>query len=201
MMIVWRVLVFLAAAYWPLWCMAQVALAKAGPDPGNFLLQNMGIATLVMILVVLALSPLYWLFPWQGINRVRRQLGLWCFTYAVLHLLCYLLFIIGLSFPQFITDLSGRPYIIVGMAALVCLAALAASSPRAIAYRLGNWWKRIHWLIYPALLLALLHFFWIVRADLGEWGYYAACSLILLVVRIPVITHLLKRIGQLVRPH
>lgn len=97
---------------------------------------------------------------------VRRQLGLWCFAYALLHLTMYALFILGLDWGQLGVELVKRPYIIVGALALLGLLVLAVTSNRYSQRRLGARWKKLHRIIYAILGLGLLHMFWIVRADL-----------------------------------
>lgn len=189
-----RLAVFLAACIAPVWWLYQAWIFALGPDPGKVLVENFGVATLVMLLITLSMMPLQRLTGWSGWIVVRRQLGLWCFAYALLHLAMYALFILGLDWGQLGVELVKRPYIIVGALALLGLLALAVTSNRYSQRRLGARWKKLHRIIYVILGLGLLHMFWIVRADLKEWALYAAIGAGLLLLRIPVIARRIPRL-------
>ncbi|EGH02125.1 putative sulfite oxidase subunit YedZ, partial [Pseudomonas amygdali pv. aesculi str. 0893_23] len=191
----WRLAVFLAACVAPVWWLYQAWIFALGPDPGKVLVEDFGLATLVMLLITMSMTPLQRLTGWPGWIVVRRQLGLWCFAYVVLHMTMYALFILGLDLGQLGVELVKRPYIIVGALAFLGLLALAVTSNRYSQRRLGARWKKLHRLIYVILGLGLLHMFWIVRADLKEWALYAGIGAFLLLLRIPMITRRIPRPG------
>ncbi|WP_445618921.1 protein-methionine-sulfoxide reductase heme-binding subunit MsrQ [Kushneria sp. Sum13] len=190
----WRCAVFVAALLPFLWWAGQVAMGQAGPEPGQYLLLNFGQCALILLLLTLSLTPLMKLTRWKGFALIRRQMGLWTFSYGVLHLTSYLLFILGLDFSALGEDLQRRPYIIVGFAALLMLLALAVTSNQYSMKRLGKRWKFLHRLVYIALILVLLHFFWVVRADMTQWSGYALAGIVLMLLRIPVISRALGRV-------
>lgn len=190
----WRLGVFLTALAPLLLWGWQVANNAAGPEPGRYLLLNIGIGALWMLLLTLSLTPLTRLTRWKGFTLIRRQLGLWTLAYATLHMLSYALFILGLDWAMLGSELVKRPYIIVGMLALLGLGALGATSNRWSMRRLGKRWKTLHRLAYPILGLVLLHFFWVVRADLGEWAMYAAIAALVMATRLPPVARTLPRI-------
>ena len=191
----WRLLVF-AAALTPIgWWSYHVAVGAAGPEPGRYLLLNLGQGALILLMCTLSLTPLTKLTRWKGFSVIRRQLGLWTFSYASLHLLSYLLFILGLNWTALGEDLQKRPYIIVGALALLILLALAVTSNRYAMRKLGKRWKPLHKWVYAALGLVLLHFLWVVRADLAEWSGYAAVGLGLMLLRLPAVAQRLPRFG------
>ena len=193
----WRIGVFLAACVAPVWWVYQAWLFALGPDPGKALVDLFGLGTLTLLLITLAMTPLQKLSGWAGWIAVRRQLGLWCFAYVVLHMSAYAVFILGLDWSQLGVELAKRPYIIVGSLAFLCLLALALTSNRYSQRRLGARWKKLHRLVYLILGLGLLHMFWIVRADLKEWAIYAVIGVLLLVLRIPAIARRIPRLkGQ-----
>ena len=185
---------FLLACIWPLYWLVQGALNMLGPDPGKVLVDRMGQGALVMLLVTLCMTPLQKLTGWPGWIVVRRQLGLWCFAYVVMHLSGYLFFILGLDWGQLGVELRKRPYIIVGVLAFLGLLALAVTSNRYSQRRLGARWKKLHKLVYVILGLGLLHFLWIVRADLKEWTVYACIGVLLLLLRVPSIESRIPRL-------
>ncbi|MDY7568059.1 protein-methionine-sulfoxide reductase heme-binding subunit MsrQ [Pseudomonas sp. RTC3] len=190
----WRVGVFVAACVAPILWLYQAWSFALGPDPGKILVDRLGLGTLILLLITLAMTPMQRLSGWAGWIAVRRQLGLWCFAYVVMHLSAYAVFILGLDWAQLGVELIKRPYIIVGSLAFVCLLALAVTSNRYSQRRLGTRWKKLHRLVYVILGLGLLHMLWIVRADLKEWAVYAVIGALLLVLRIPAIARRIPRL-------
>ena len=190
----WRVSVFIAAAVWPLIWLYQAWADALGPDPGKVLVDRLGLGTLVLLLITLSMTPLQKLSGWPGWLAVRRQLGLWCFAYVVLHLSGYTAFILGFDWSQLGVELRKRPYIIVGAIGFLCLLALAVTSNRYSQRRLGIRWKKLHRLVYVILGLGLLHMLWIVRADLKEWSVYAAIGALLMVLRLPPVARRIPRL-------
>lgn len=194
----WRVGVFLAASAPPLYWLYLALFGQLGPDPGKTLVDNLGLGALILLLITLAMTPCSNSAA-GGWIAVRRQLGLWCFTYVTLHLLGYVLFIAGLRLDLVLRDLYERPYIIVGALAFLGLLALAVTSNRFSIRKLGRRWKALHRLVYGILLLALLHMLWVVRADLGEWLAYALIGGALLAMRFSVVAKALQRAGTSLR--
>lgn len=191
----WRLSVFVVACVWPLLWLYQAWIFALGPDPGKVLVDRLGLGTLILVLITLCMTPLQKLSGWAGWIAVRRQLGLWCFAYVCLHLAAYLFFVLGLDWGQLGVELSKRPYIIVGSLAFLCLLALAVTSNRYSQRRLGRRWKQLHRLIYAVLGLGLLHFLWIVRADLEEWSIYAAVGAFLMLLRVPAVARCIPRLA------
>ncbi|MBB1517598.1 protein-methionine-sulfoxide reductase heme-binding subunit MsrQ [Aquipseudomonas guryensis] len=184
---VWRVVVFLLALLPPLLWLYMGLTQQLGPDPGKVLVDNLGQGALVLLLLTLSMTPLRRLSAWGGWIAVRRQLGLWCFTYALLHVAGYLTFILGLRFDRLLDDLSERPYIIVGAMAFIGLWLLALTSNHYSVRRLGARWRKLHKLVYAILVLGLLHMLWVARSDIGEWVLYAVFGATLLMLRIPAV--------------
>ncbi|MCJ1888492.1 protein-methionine-sulfoxide reductase heme-binding subunit MsrQ [Pseudomonas sp. LA21] len=181
----WRGAVFVSALLPPLYWLYQAWIFALGPDPGKALVDRLGQGGLVLLLITLAMTPLQKLTRWNGWIQVRRQLGLWCFTYIVLHLSAYAVFILGLDWAQLGVELRKRPYIFVGVTAFLGLLAMAVTSNRYSMRRLGTGWKKLHRLIYVILALGLLHMLWVVRSDLERWVIYAAIGCFLMLLRLP----------------
>jgi sulfoxide reductase heme-binding subunit YedZ len=190
----WRVVVFVGVLVWPLSWLYQAWTDVLGPDPGKVLVDRSGLGTLVLLLITLSMTPLQKLTGWVGWIAVRRQLGLWCFAYVVLHLSAYLAFILGFDGAQLGVELRKRPYIIVGGLGFLCLSVLAVTSNRYSQRRLGARWKKLHRLVYAVLVLGLLHMLWIVRADLKEWAIYAVMGALVMVLRLPPVTRRIPRL-------
>jgi sulfoxide reductase heme-binding subunit YedZ len=130
------------------------------------------------------MTPLRSLLNWTWPLRVRRMLGLYAFFYATLHLLTYIVFDQFFDWNEIIIDIAKRPFITVGITAWFLLLPLAVTSTNKMMRRLGKKWKKLHRLVYLISILGVLHFFWLVKADLQEPTIYAVILLVLLGVRL-----------------
>lgn len=190
----------LKVAVWTL-CLIPVAMGLHraflgdgfGANPIEEIEHFTGDTTLVMLLAVLSVTPLRRLTGWNGLQKVRRLVGLFAFFYVCLHFLAW----IGLD--QFFEwryvgeDIAERPYILVGFTAFLLLIPLAVTSTKGWIRRLGKNWVRLHRLAYVAAALGILHFFWVTKADdrwptiaLAVWG-------VLMVLRLPILKRAARR--------
>lgn len=112
------------------------------------------------------------------------MLGLFSLFYALSHVAAYCVFILGLDFGRFFSELVKRPYISAGAPAVLILLALGLTSTRGMMRRLGKGWKKLHRLVYLALLLAWVHLLWQVRSSYFEAALIGAIALVLLGLRI-----------------
>jgi sulfoxide reductase heme-binding subunit YedZ len=155
-----------------------------GANPIAEALNELGLMALVLLIASLACTPLRTLFGWTWPIRARRILGLLAFTYAALHVTVYAGLDQGLDVRAILADVVTRKFIFVGFAAFVMLIPLAWTSTKGAVRRMGYVkWKRLHLLVYPAALCAVVHFVWRVKKDLSEPLVYAAILGALLLVR------------------
>jgi sulfoxide reductase heme-binding subunit YedZ len=134
-----------------------------------------GRTALIILLATLAVSPLRRLTGWNWLIKVRRLVGLFAFSYAVVHLLIYLVFDRGFVFTELGEDILKRPYITIGFSAWLMLLTLALTSPQAMIRRLGGrTWRRLHRLIYVAAVFGIVHFAWAQKKDIREPLVYGA---------------------------
>ena len=161
----------------------QVLLGDPGPDPVERIVHETGAWTLRLLLLTLAVTPLRRVSGWNALIRFRRMLGLYAFFYASLHFSSYLFLDLGAFWSQLLTDIVKRPYITVGFSAWLLLVPLALTSTNAMMRRLGRHWQRLHRLSYLIALLGVLHFVWLVKADLREPLLYAALFAVLMLAR------------------
>ncbi|MCG7201273.1 sulfoxide reductase heme-binding subunit YedZ [Marinobacter pelagius] len=175
-------LVFLLALIPLLWLVVRIVTGSLGPDPGQEVTEALGLAAFQLLIVTLGMTPLSRLFKWQGWIRVRRMLGLFAFFYACLHLMAFLQFILG--WTDLWATFTRRPYIILGSLAFLLLLPMAITSTRGMMQRLGKRWKPLHRLVYPAVLLAWLHFLWQSRSDITEMLVYGLVIAFLLALRV-----------------
>jgi sulfoxide reductase heme-binding subunit YedZ len=136
-----------------------------------------------LLLLTLAVTPLRRLTGWAWLQRFRRMLGLFVFFYITLHFLTWVWLDQDLAWGNIVADIAKRPYVTVGFSAWLLLLPLAATSTRAMMRRLGRRWQRLHRAIYLIGVLGVLHFIWLVKADLLEPLIYASLLGLLLAVR------------------
>ena len=143
----------------------RFAFEGIGADPIKDLTHTTGDWALRLLLVSLAITPLRRFAGLRRIAPLRRTFGLAAFAYPLAHLLVWAILVLGLEPAAMAGDLTERPYVGAGMAAVTLLAALAGTSTRAAMRRLGANWVTLHRAAYAAAALALLHYFWLIKAD------------------------------------
>ncbi|BBL77269.1 protein-methionine-sulfoxide reductase heme-binding subunit MsrQ (plasmid) [Methylomagnum ishizawai] len=154
------------------WAGAADAL---GANPIEKITRDTGWWTLAFLMIGLAVTPARKLSGWSWLGRFRRMLGLFAFFYACLHLATYLALDQFFAWTEILADIVKRPYITVGSAAFVMLVPLAATSTDGMVRRLGGQrWKRLHRCVYLIAVCGVVHFWWLVKKDLGEPAGFAA---------------------------
>ncbi len=154
-----------------------------------------GIYSLVLLVLSLACTPVSTMFGLKQILPLRRPLGLYGLMYAGLHLLNFIGLDYGFDFNLLREDVFGKGYIWVGFVALLALLPVAITSTKGWVKRLGKNWERLHWLVYPAALLAVAHFLLLVKADFREPLLYGAIVVLLLIVRIPGVRKVVSKLS------
>jgi len=137
-----------------------------GPDPTATVTHATGFATLRLLVISLAVTPLRRLsLRLSWLVRFRRLLGLFAFFYGCLHLLTWLWLYSGFSIAAMADDLGKRRYIMMGMAAWVLLVPLAATSTNWSIRKLGGKrWQALHRLAYVSAICGVIHYWWIVKS-------------------------------------
>ena len=170
----------LAILLWQMWSVASTGSNALGADPVAEVEHRLGLWALRFLMLTLAITPLRQLTGWSVLLRFRRMLGLYAFAYATLHLAAYLGLDLRGYWMQVFEDIAKRPYLTVGFAAWLLLVPLALTSTAGWIRRLGRNWARLHRLVYVVAVLAVLHFWWLVKSDLREPALYAAIAAFLL---------------------
>lgn len=143
-----------------------------GPNPVEEVTHRTGLTALILLLATLTVTPVRRLVRMGALIGLRRTLGLLAFFYASLHLTTYAvdqtyLSGLGVSPAAIAADIRDRPYITVGFLAFLLLVPLAITSTRGWIKRLGGRrWQRLHRMVYVAAGLVVLHFLWLVKADM-----------------------------------
>ncbi len=165
-------------------------------DPLNEITLRTGEAALVLLLLSLACTPANIVLGIKPSLALRRPLGLYAFFYAVLHFLVFIGLDYGFNIGYILQDLADKRYILAGSVALLLLLPLAITSTKGWVRRLGKKWKQLHRLVYLAAIFAVLHFWWLVKADYTEPLIFSIILGGLLIIRVPAVKRQLLRLRQ-----
>ena len=176
-----------------IWIFALIPLARLfwlgvhddlGANPVEFVERSTGTWGLIFLLTTLSMTPIRLLTGQVWQIQLRRLFGLWMFFYACLHITTYIWLDYSFLWADILKDIIKHPYVIVGFSAFVLTIPLAATSNSYMIKRLKKNWKRLHQVIYLIAMLAILHFWWLVKKDVTEPFYYAAVLILLLGIRL-----------------
>jgi sulfoxide reductase heme-binding subunit YedZ len=171
-------------AFLPLFVLYFLAFTEQlGADPVEEVIHFTGMGAFNLLLISLLVTPVAKNYRQGYLLKIRRLLGLYSFTYAMFHLLNFLAFEVQFDLALFFDEIIDRPYITVGMAALMILFSLALTSITAIRRKMGTKWQKLHNGVYLAVLLIALHFFWSVKSDIVEPMIYFTMVVLLLIFR------------------
>jgi methionine sulfoxide reductase heme-binding subunit len=175
-----------AACLAPLaWLGYRVYTGDLSANPISFITNWLGDWTLRILLASLAMTPLRILLHWSWPVTLRRLLGLFAFFYASLHFSVWLVLDHFFDWRQMGADIVKRPYITVGMTALLLMIPLAATSTARAIRRLGGVrWQWLHRLVYAIGVCAVLHYLWLAKKANPDPYYYAAAFILLMVIRV-----------------
>jgi len=143
-----------------------------GPRPVTVATHATGDWTVIFLLLSLAMTPARGLFDWMPLIHVRRRIGVAAALYAGAH---FLIYVLDQKWNLLVvaTEILKRFYLTIGFVALLALVVLAVTSTDGWQKRLRRNWKRLHWLIYPAAFIALIHFFIQSKVKIGEPAFAA----------------------------
>ena len=161
-----------------------------GANTVETLTHETGLWGLYFLLITLAVTPLKRLSGMIWLINLRRMLGLFAFFYACLHLTVYVWLDQFFYWDAIVEDIYKRPYITLGFSAWLMILPLALTSNRFSIRKLGKNWKKLHTLVYPAAILVVFHFIWLVKADYAEPIFYLLILLLLLMTRLPIMSRL-----------
>lgn len=188
----------LVPAAWLVWA----ALAgRLSANPLSDVTNETGLWTIRFLCITLAITPLRRLTGWMNLIRFRRMSGLFAFFYGTCHFLIYAIAdrFAGLDFPDGIVawstvtnlllsvgaDIYERPFITIGFTTLMLMVPLAATSTAGMVRRLGGKrWQALHRLVYAAAIAGVVHYWWLVKADIRSPLRYAVIVGALLIFRV-----------------
>ena len=167
------------------WLVWRAFFGTLGVNPIETINRTLGDWALRFLLLSLAVTPLRKVSGWGQVARFRRMIGLYAFFYACLHVSSYVGLDHFFDWQALGKDILKRNYITVGMAALLLLVPLAATSTDAMVRRLGGRrWRALHRSVYVIGVLGVVHYWMMVKADIREPMLYAALLSALLGYRV-----------------
>ncbi len=166
------------------WLARNAWLGRLTANPIEYLTHFTGDWALAFLVISLTITPLRRLTGWNEVIKLRRMLGLYAFFYASLHLTVWAFLDKFFDIPLMIEDIFMRRFITVGMLGFVILLALAVTSNTASIRRLGRRWQTLHRFVYLAAIAGVVHFWWLVKADISVPRRWAVAVAILLGFRI-----------------
>ena len=167
-----------------------------GVDPIREVTLRTGKAAITLLVLSLAVTPLKIWFGWNQLHPLRKLLGLYAFLYVSLHLLIFVWLDYGLDLELIREALFEKWYALVGFAAFLILLPLAATSTRWAMRKLGKNWTRLHRWVYLAGILAVLHYFLLVKNAYTSPFLYGAILFLLLLTRVKPIKQAIIRLRR-----
>ena len=143
-------------------------------NPIEFITHFTGDWTLIFLLATLSVTPLRKISGWNELIKFRRMLGLFAFFYALLHFSTYMVLDHFFDFQAIVKDIVKRPYVTAGFTGFVLMIPLAITSTAAMIRKLGKRWQQLHRLVYLAAIAGVIHFYWLVKADIRRPIQYGA---------------------------
>ena len=171
------------------WLASDIAREIAAPgsalgaEPGEAVVHELGTWGIRSLLVTLLISSVARLARQPRLIRFRRMAGLWAFAYVVLHFTAWLGLLAGFHVDTILADFIKRPYITMGLAALLMLIPLAITSTRGWQRRLGRRWRQLHRLVYPAAIAGWIHLLWLSKVSYLDAVIYGTVLAALLAER------------------
>lgn len=189
----------------PTWCLYVLGALPApwlfylgvtgglGVDPVKAIEHRYGELALQFLIASLSITPLR---RYLGLNlmKFRRAIGLLCFFYVCCHLLVWLVLDVQII-SQIVTDILKRPFVTIGMGSFLLLLPLAVTSNTASIRKLGNRWRKLHRLVYPAAVLGGVHYVWLAKGFQIEPLAYLCGIAVLLLLRMPLLDLVKRRLS------
>jgi sulfoxide reductase heme-binding subunit YedZ len=192
-----KLTVFIALFMPAAWVAVAFSADWLGARPLNEAIHQIGLWTIRLIFIALVITPLRWILQWQRLILVRRMVGVAAFAYALTHFSLYAVdqaFDIG----KIASEIVLRIYLTIGFAALLGLAALAATSTDGMVRRMGRRWQTLHRVVYAIALLAVIHYS--MQSKLEQWEPTIMAGLYIWLMAYRVLSHYVAVRGRVPLP-
>lgn len=182
---IFKPLVFVACLLPFLWLGWNWYHDNLSANPIDDVTDTTGTWTLRFLMVTLAITPVRRISGWNRLLQFRRMIGLFAFFYGTLHLFTYLYLDQFFLWEEILADIPKRPFITVGFLSFVLMIPLAATSTDRIAKWMGGRrWNRLHKLVYITAIGGVIHYLWLVKADVQRPLIYGGILALLLGTRL-----------------
>jgi len=165
-------------------------------NPIQYLTLKTGKTALILLSITLSITPIVYVTGKKFIRQFKKTLGLYAALYAFLHFSVFVMLDYYFDWELIKDAIVEKPYVLVGFSAFVILAIMATTSTRGWKLRLKRNWKRLHRSVYLAGILVILHYTWLVKADIREPLIYGAFMAIFLLIRLPFIRDRIIKIRE-----
>ena len=180
-----KVVLFIACLGPLAWLIWGAFSDRLGANPIEVITRDTGTWTLRFLVLTLLVTPLRRVTGWNDAIRFRRMLGLFAFFYGALHLLTYVWLDQFFDMGAILKDVAKRPFITAGATAFLLMVPLALTSTAGMIRRLGGRrWRMLHRLVYAAAAAGVVHYWWLVKADIRRPRNYAVLIAALLLARV-----------------
>jgi methionine sulfoxide reductase heme-binding subunit len=180
-----KVAVFLLCMVPAAWLVFAALTDQLSANPIKDITEDTGTWALRFLLLTLGVTPFRKLTGWTEVIRYRRMLGLYAFFYGFLHFLTYAWLDQFFSIPAIVQDVYKRPFITAGFSAFVVMIPLAITSTKKWIARLGGRrWQLLHRLTYVGAIAGVVHYLWLVKADMQRPLIYSFLLSIMLGFRV-----------------
>jgi len=163
-------------------------------NPIQYLEQILGRIAIYWLVAALAVTPLYTLTGLRDLPGRRRAVGLYAFMYVCLHLLVFFGLDYAFNIAQIWSLVTGKVYLLVGVLGVLLLIPLAVTSFDYFIRKMGKDWKRLHWLVYPAVVISILHYglaqkgdLFTLRGNVLRPFLWLMLTFVLLAMRLPAV--------------
>lgn len=153
-------------------------------NPVEYLENETGDWAIIFLIASLAITPIRRLTGWNEVIRLRKMFGLVAYFYAAVHVVIWFTLVSFFDVATMAEDIVKRPFITVGMGTFLILTALAVTSTTGAIRRLGRRWQQLHRAVYVAAIGAVVHFWWLVKADITRPRQWAVVLTLLLGFRL-----------------
>jgi sulfoxide reductase heme-binding subunit YedZ len=183
--ILFRIVVHIASWLPLLFLILDAIQNNLSADPIRAIMLCTGKTALIFLWLSLSCTPLHKLFGWAWLFPLRRNLGLYSFFYASLHVANFVWLDYGLEPGLIVEALLQKWYALFGAVSFLILLPMAATSWKWAFSLLGTKrWKQLHQFGYLAAILAIIHYFLLVKQAYAQPIFYTFLLALLFGIRL-----------------
>lgn len=159
-------------------------------NPIQALTLRSGRTAVNLLMFTMACRPLSNLLGLSAFFKIRVITGVYAFFYALLHFLVFAGLDFGFNLEWILEEIQQKPFIQIGLLALILLFPLAVTSINKARIKMGGSWRVLHRIVYFISLLAIIHYLMASKGDILLPIIYGLILSILLLFRLPPLNRL-----------